>query len=146
MPVEAEWQGRFRVRATVGDTGHELIGDEPEALAGENAGPNPFALLMASLANCTVVTVVGEAELQGLALRGVRVRVRHKQNLICDGPADARQRELEITELRRTVTVDGDLTEEECKRLRWAAESCPVSRTLARGVPIITDLVRSDEA
>jgi putative redox protein len=142
MAVEARWQGGFEVRTTVTESGHELVGDEPEALGGANAGPNPFALLQASLANCTIVTMAGEANVQGLPLESISVDVRHKQNLVCSGPNDPRQRDLRITELRRTILVGGDLSEEDCKRLLWAAENCPVSKSLAGGITIRTELRR----
>jgi uncharacterized OsmC-like protein len=142
MPVEAHWEGGFKVRATVTESGHEFVGDEPVALGGDNVGPNPFALLQASLANCTIVTVVGEAELQELRLDSISVDVRHKQNLVCSGPRDPRQRELRITELRRRIQVAGELSDEDCKRLLWAAENCPVSRSLAGGIAIHTELTR----
>lgn len=51
MAVLAEWLGGYECETEVMDTGHIILGDEPESLGGENKGPNPFALLQMSLAN-----------------------------------------------------------------------------------------------
>ena len=51
MAVLAELVGGFVCHTKVLDSGHMIIGDEPEDLGGENKGPNPFAFLQMSLAN-----------------------------------------------------------------------------------------------
>lgn len=140
MAVEAQWQGGMRCQAAVSDSGHMIQGDEPEALGGENTGPNPFSLLQASLANCTIVTMVGEAELIDAPLTSLEVRVRHKQNKLVGGPRDPEQRTLKITGLRRDITVRGDLSDDQVKRLLWAAEHCPVSNSLEGAIEIVTEM------
>jgi len=49
--VLAEWVDDYVCHTETLDSGHVIIGDEPESLGGENKGPNPFALLQMSLAN-----------------------------------------------------------------------------------------------
>jgi len=51
MAVLAEWMEGYVCRTEVLDSGHVIVGDEPEILGGRNKGPNPFALLQISLAN-----------------------------------------------------------------------------------------------
>lgn len=143
MAVTAAWQGGLRCHTDVRDSGHIIQGDEPEALGGDNTGPNPFSLLQASLANCTIVTVVGEAELMGAPLDSLEVEVRHKQNKMVGGPRDPEQRTLKVTALRRRVVVGGDLSDEQVERLRWAAEHCPVSNTLEGSVELVTEIERA---
>jgi uncharacterized OsmC-like protein len=140
MAVSAQWRGGFECETTTTDSGHILVGDEPEAFGGANHGPNPFALMQISLANCTIVTVKGEADLLGVTLDKLSVDVRHKQNKIVTGPGDPEQRSLRITELRRTVRVAGDMTSEQRARLLWAAENCPVSNSLAGAIKVVTEL------
>lgn len=140
MAVLVKWRGGYECETEVMDSGHVLIGDEPEALGGENKGPNPFALLQMSLANCTVVTLVGVAREKNIQLDDIRVRVVHKQNIKVAGPHDPEQRSLKITELRRHITVKGDIGDEEAEALLWGANHCPVSNTLEGAVPIKTRL------
>lgn len=138
--MSAEWRGGMRCETTVRDSGHVVHGDESEQLGGENTGPNPFALLQTSLANCTIVTVVGEAELIGATLQGLEVEVRHKQNKLVGGPRDPEQRTLKMTQLRRSILLRGDLTDEQLARLLWAAEHCPVSNSLQGAMEIVTEI------
>ena len=51
MTVLAELIAGFECQTEVLDSGHVVIGDEPESLGGTNKGPNPFAFLQMSLAN-----------------------------------------------------------------------------------------------
>lgn len=51
MSVIAELIEGYECRTEVLESGHIMIGDEPESLGGQNKGPNPFALLQMSLAN-----------------------------------------------------------------------------------------------
>ncbi len=140
MAVQARWRGGYVCETEVVDSGHTVLGDEPESLGGENKGPNPFALLQMSLANCTIVTVKGEADLLGVTLDDLTVDVKHKQNKLVGGPTDPEQCELKVTGFRRKITVSGDLTESQVERLLWAAEHCPVSNTLAEAVQIRTEI------
>jgi len=51
MTVVADLIAGYECTTEVLDSGHVLIGDEPESLGGRNKGPNPFAFLQMSLAN-----------------------------------------------------------------------------------------------
>ena len=51
MTVVAEFVAGYECKTEVLDSGHIVVGDEPESLGGTNKGPNPFALLQMSLAN-----------------------------------------------------------------------------------------------
>lgn len=143
MPVEATWISGFEIKTKggLGDKAHEMIGDEPVAFGGTDKGFNPFSLLQASLANCTIVTVVAEAEARGIPLESLVVEVNHKQNITCDGPHDPKQRELKITGLRRTLKVKGPMDQAQLDRLQWAAEHCPVSNSFEGALPVATLMV-----
>ncbi len=51
MAVLATLIAGYECRTEVLDSGHVVVGDEPESLGGQNRGPSPFALLQMSLAN-----------------------------------------------------------------------------------------------
>jgi uncharacterized OsmC-like protein len=139
MAVKATWGGGYLCETAVLESGQTVIGDEPIPLGGENKGPNPFALIQASLANCTIVTVVGEAKLLGVDLDSLEVDVKHKQNHTVAGPHDPKQRELKITRFTRNVRLSGDFDKATADRLRWAAENCPISNSFIGAIDVVTN-------
>jgi uncharacterized OsmC-like protein len=89
---------------------------------------------------------VGVAHDKGIDLRGVEVDISHKQNIVVGGPLDPRQRQLRMTELRRSIRVRGELSDQERDAILWGANHCPVSNTLEGGVDLTTSLEIVDDA
>lgn len=50
-------QTRKNYQVDIIANGHEILADEPKDKGGDNLGPNPYDLLLASLAACKVITV-----------------------------------------------------------------------------------------
>jgi putative redox protein len=94
--------------------GHSLICDEPVAQGGANAGPQPFEYVLAGLGACTTMTLRMYADRKGWALR--------RASVVVTMPEPAK--------LVRTVTLEGDLDDEQRKRLLAIAEHCPVHKFL----------------
>lgn len=107
---------------------HQLLSDAPEALGGENSGPEPHDLLAAALAACTALTVTMYAKRKGMALDDVRVRIEHGQK---DG----------AYELQRHIEFVGALGADEKARLLDIANKCPVHKTLSGTIRIQTEAV-----
>jgi uncharacterized OsmC-like protein len=83
---------------------------------------------------------VGVAYEKGIKLHGIEVEIKHKQNIAVKGPKDTKQRQLKITELRRTIRLQGPHSEEEKETLLWGANHCPVSNSLEGAIEIKTQL------
>jgi uncharacterized OsmC-like protein len=114
---------RRRQIVTIGP--HQIVSDLPVADDGNDAGPGPTDLLLAALGACTAMTVQWSAEKHKIALRGVDVRLS--------------QARTETGHLfRRTIVLDGDLTEAQRAQLEHAADVCPVSRALLGEVAVDT--------
>lgn len=107
---------------------HQLLTDAPEALGGDDTGPEPHDLLAASLAACTALTVTMYAKRRGMALDDVRVAIDHAQE---DG----------AYVLHRHIEFVGALSQEERERLLDIANKCPVHKTLSGAIRIQTDAV-----
>jgi putative redox protein len=135
MTVVSKWIDGYKCRATALDLGHEIICDEPPVLGGKNEGLNPFALLKMSLANCVVGTLVGVCRARDVDLKGLTVRVVHKQNTMAP-PTEDLARTVKIIELRCSIDMKAEVTPEDKEALRWAAEHCPVANSLAGAIPI----------
>lgn len=128
--AEATGGGNFQVRIDTGD--HELLMDEPLSYGGLSTGPNPFDLLEAALAGCTLMTLRLYAERKGWPLDGIRVHVTHRKGV--GGARDRFERELEL----------GDVTDEQRGRLLEIAQRCPVHLLLERGADVSIAIARED--
>jgi len=127
--VRENGQGRYQQEVIAGQ--HRLLADEPVSVGGADAGPAPFDYLMAGLGACTSMTLRMYAERKGLTLRSVTVALVHDKATI-DGVARDR--------VRRSITLDGDLSPEERARLLEIANKCPVHRALSQPLAIETEL------
>ena len=115
---------------------HEWAADEPLAVGGTDTGPNPYELLLGSLAACTCVTLALYCQHKGLPLKSVSTsydisRVHADDCADCDEP----QKGL-IEQITSNVHIEGDFDESQRKRLAQIASRCPVHKTLAHGVQI----------
>jgi len=113
---------------------HAWNADEPESAGGTDSGPNPYELLLGSLAACTCITLSWYCRHKNLPLKSVSTtyelnRIHAKDCEDCDLP----ERGL-IEQIRSEVQIEGDFTAEQQKRLAQIVERCPVHKTLGRGV------------
>src|SRR5690606_5216704 len=58
---------------------HHLLADEPESVGGNNLGPTPYDLLMASLGACTAMTLKMYANRKGWKLDEINVFLNHEK-------------------------------------------------------------------
>ncbi len=117
---------------------HVLGADEPEGLGGMDTGPDPYELVLAGLGACTAMTIRMYASRKKLPLERVEVRLRHVQRATAG--KELRDR------LERTITLIGDLTDDQRQSLLQIAERCPVSRTLQQGADVTSLLAESASA
>lgn len=122
--VTAEMTGIGQFQARVQAGAHELLIDEPAELGGLGSGPNPYDLLCAALAGCTLMTLKLYAKRKGWTLDPISVRVAHHK-----GTADKRDR------FDRTLQL-GKVTAEQRDALIKIAQRCPVDLLLERGADV----------
>ena len=113
---------------------HEWSGDEPIAAGGTDTGPDPYELLLGSLAACTCATISLYCQHKGLALESVSTsyefsRVHADDCIDCDEPKKGF-----IEQITSNVHIEGEFDEAQRKRLAQVAQRCPVHKTLANGV------------
>lgn len=126
-------------RVAINANGHRMSGDEPAAQGGAGTGPNPYDLLSAALASCTVMTLNVYARHKQLPLQSVEARVQHGKVHArdCEG---CETREGKIDRFERRLWLDGDLDDAQRQRLLEIADKCPVHRTLHSEIRIDTSL------
>ena len=123
--------------------GHSFITDEPVAAGGEDAGPDPYTLLLAALGSCISMTVTLYARRKQWPLESVSVRLQQNRMHSKDCK-ECQQMEGHIHRIERTVSFTGSLTEEQRARLREIAHKCPVHKTLTSQI-VIADAHESTE-
>lgn len=100
--------------------GHRWLADEPVESGGGNQGPSPTSLLLSSLGACTAITVRMFAARRGWPLTGAEVHLE----LNPEGSP------VEGTDIRRTITLQGNLSSEQRERLLDVANKCPLHKIL----------------
>ncbi len=131
-------QTNLRNEVRYGD-GHSFITDEPVDAGGDDAGPDPYALLLAALGSCISMTVTLYARRKQWPLESVSVRLRQNRIHAKDCKECVGDQEGYIHRIERSVTVEGQLSDEQRARLLEIAHKCPVHKTLSSPI-IITDM------
>lgn len=119
--------------------GHALITDEPVAVGGEDAGPDPYTLLLAALGSCISMTTMLYARRKGWPVERVTVRLRQQRIHGKDCQECAEKTDAFVHRIERSVRLEGTLTEEQLVRLQEIAHKCPVQKTLTSPI-IVTDM------
>jgi len=117
--------------------GHSFITDEPVALGGEDAGPDPYTLLLAALGSCISMTVTLYARRKQWPLESVTVRLQQNRMHSKDCAECVQNKEGYIHRIERSVSFTGPLSEEQRARLVEIAHKCPVHKTLTSEIVIV---------
>ncbi len=107
---------------------HTFWADEPPELEGLDSGPTPMELLLAALGSCTTITMRMYARRKGWPLEALRLKLTHE---FPEGKQS-------VTRIVKTITIEGDLSDEQRQRLLEIADRCPVHRVLTGELEIET--------
>jgi putative redox protein len=118
--------------------GQTFLIDEPATLGGDGTGPDPYTLLLAALGGCISLTVKMYARRKNWPLESVTVRLDHERIHAKDCAECESITEGFVHRIKRSVTLKGDLTDEQRARLQEIAHKCPVHKTLTSEI-VITD-------
>ena len=106
---------------------HRMSADEGPKLGGQDTGPAPYELLLASLGACTGITLRMYAKRKGWDLEACDVDLHY------EGGGERGR-------VERILTLTGDLSDAQRARLADIAERTPVTLTLKAGADIHTQL------
>ena len=113
-----------------------FITDEPTSIGGEDAGPDPYTLLLGALGSCISMTLTLYARRKNWPLDRVVVRLRQKRVHAADCDDCESKTDTFVHRIERAVRLEGALTEEQHARLLEIAHKCPVHKTLTSEIII----------
>lgn len=119
--------GTEKYRCVVEWRNGQFIADEPEKNGGKDTGPDPYTLLLSSLATCTLITLRMYIERKGWNIPHIVVNVNYFQT---------RQDEKITTIIDRDIYFPEPVAPEQKNRLLEIAENCPVSKLLEGDVKV----------
>ena len=134
--------GPYGQRITVGR--HEVTADEPVPI-GEDSGPSPYDLLLASLGACTSMTIRMYADAKRWPLTHVSVSLRHSR-MHAQDCSECETKTGKLDRVERVVHLVGDLDTQQRQRLLEIADRCPVHRTLHSEMVVHTTAADEDGA
>lgn len=120
---------------------HHILADEPESAGGEDQGPNPYDLLLSSLAACKVMTVHLYARRKQWPVETVSITLNHRKVSAneCEDCETEGLAKVDIIDCE--ISFEGELDEAQIKRLADIADRCPIHRTLTSETKIRTAVV-----
>lgn len=134
-PIEAT-VGTTKYQCTIRWRNGEFVADEPENLGGKDTGPDPFTLLLSSLASCTLITLRMYIDRKGWDIQTIEV----KTNLF-----QTRENDLTKTTIDQDIVFPGSvLSTEQKDRLEDMAKNCPVSKII-EGNTVVRTFVYHEE-
>lgn len=131
----------LRSEATIRD--FRLTLDEPPALGGADAGPNPVELVLAALGACQEITYRLYAESLGIPLNHVSVKVEGRLDLRGFLAVDEGVRP-GFRDIRAVVEIDSPASADDIERLRVAVDGhCPVLDILRNVTPTKLEIIHN---
>ncbi len=121
--------GKFSNIVRVG--AHTLLADEPGEYGGDGTGPSPYEYLMAAVGACSTMTMRLYADRKGWTVTKLEVHLRHgkvhAEDCIDCSEAD---KKVKVDQIEKHIIIEGDLTEDQRRRIFEVSKKCPVHRTL----------------
>ena len=133
--VVTETDGKFA--EVVSTQHHEMIADERARYGGANTSPTPYEYLLGALGSCTIKTIRMYATRKKLPVRHISVHLSHKKI----HAQDRAQRETidgKVDSIKRHITLEGDLADEQRSALLSIADKCPAHRSLHGEIEVLT--------
>lgn len=136
VAVQETGRGLYENWVIVGE--HRLLADEPEEYGGDDAGPDPYEWLNGALGACTSMTLRMYAERKGWPVAAVAVDVTHDKTHAEDCAHCDEAQAAHVDVFERSIRIEGDLTDEQRRKMMEIADKCPVHRTLHTPVVVRT--------
>jgi putative redox protein len=114
--------------------------DEPSENGGKDAGPEPHELVLAALGTCAAITVQMYADRKQWPLKRAHVVLSYAK-VPAEDRVDSDTKMGMVDGIEMEISFDGDLSEDQQRRLLEIAGKCPIHRLLTSPVPIQTKML-----
>ncbi len=129
--------GTTKYQCTIEWRNGKFIADEPVKSGGQDTGPDPFTLLLSSLASCTLATLRMYIDRKGWDIPAISVNTNMFQT---------KQGEELQTFIDRDISFSGaEVSAEQKNRLAEIAQACPVSKILEGNTKVRTYVYHEEE-
>lgn len=111
-----------------------MIADEPVKQGGQDRGPDPYTLLLSSLASCTLITLRMYIDRKGWEIPEIMVNA-NLYNEVKDGKT--------VVIIERDIYFPQPVPDEQRQRLLDIAKACPISKIL-ESQPLVRTFMQRD--
>ena len=111
--------GNEKYQCTIEWRNGKFVADEPVTSGGKDTGPDPYTLLLSSLASCTLITLRMYIDRKGWDIGEIAVNANLYQETV-NGK--------ETTIIDRDLIFISAVTDEQKLRLQEIAKHCPISK------------------
>ncbi len=118
---------------------HAFRADEPLSVGGDDYGPGPYDLLLASLGSCTAMTLRMYADRKKWPIESITIDMNHKK-VYQEDCQNCQDKSSKVDVIERHITIKGEIDQEQKDRLLVIADKCPVHRTLHGSIEVETVL------
>lgn len=128
--------GTVKYQCTIEWRNGTLVADEPESLGGKDLGPDPYTLLLSSLATCKLVTLRMYIDRKGWDVPRIAVSANMYQEI---------KDNITHTVIDCDIVFPDPVEEEKKLRLQEIAKNCPVSKILEGDIKVRSFVFRDGE-
>jgi putative redox protein len=128
--------GKEKYQCVVEWRNGKLIADEPVSNGGKDEGPDPYTLLLSSLATCTLVTLRMYIDRKGWDIPEIDVKTNMFQT---------KQGDKTTTFIDRDISFPQPIPAEQKDRLLEIAQHCPISKILEGEIKIRSFVFHEEE-
>lgn len=118
MEFQVTFQGSKQVLAHIGE--HTILTDQPVQAGGNNEGPSPFSLFLASIGTCAGIYVKSFCDQRGIPTDGITIIQKHAFNHMTHM----------IDSIDLEVKLPADFPEKYKEALIKVADQCAVKKHL----------------
>jgi len=128
-PIQATI-GNFKYKVAIKWRNGILHADEPFSSGGQDTGPDPFTLLLSSLASCTLSTLRMYIDRKDWKIPEIFIEVNMYQE----------NDQIFTTTIERKISFNKEISEEQKEKLFIIANKCPISKILGNQIIINTTI------